>query len=138
MAGAQIIEGTTNIPTRRYMFKRRNLQEALDERNQYWQRISNIGGFSPWDLGEKDEEMDLLKDEIKLKKKYPDKTKSEIQEIELSKEIYKLDKYELTVKLRQLGLPDSEIKKLKYEKDRVNKIIELRSKKSKKTSVYFD
>ena len=42
------------------------------------------------------------------------------------------------MKLRQLGLPDSEIKKLKYEKDRVNKIIELRSKKSKKTSVYFD
>ena len=59
------------------------------------------------------------------------------QEIEKSVELFALKKDDQVDMLLSLGLSSKEIKALKYEEDRVNKIMELQSKgknKNKKKS----
>ena len=55
-------------------------------------------------------------------------TKEEQRSIEL----FDMNKKEQVNMLMQLGLSSKQINKLKYEKDRVNKIIELQNKKKSK------
>jgi hypothetical protein len=54
------------------------------------------------------------------------------KEEQKSIELFKLNKKDQINILIDLGLSQRQIKKLKYEEDRVNKIIELQNKKSKK------
>tara|TARA_R100000808_G_C2154613_1_gene165723 strand:+ start:645 stop:9911 length:9267 start_codon:yes stop_codon:yes gene_type:complete len=136
MTSAKIIEGVTNVPLARIMKKRRNVQEVLDGRNQWWQRVAHGLGWSSWDLGTEWEELDILKDEVKLKKKYPGKNLEQIKVIQQEKAVFKLNKEQQIKILKTLKLSDEEIKNLKLEKDRVAKIIELRNKKKKEFKVY--
>ena len=66
-AKAQIIQGTTNIPTGRFMYKRMNMKEAMDADNQWWQRAHHVGGWAPWDLGTEIEEIEEFKESVKGK-----------------------------------------------------------------------
>ena len=50
-ASAQVIEAITNAPVHRVYKKTQNINQALDERNEAWQRFWMMLGWSPWDVG---------------------------------------------------------------------------------------
>ena len=51
MASSQIISALTNIPVDRAIKKANNVQAALSEDAELWQRIALILGWSEWELG---------------------------------------------------------------------------------------
>lgn len=53
-AGARVIEGGTNLPLDRLLIKLENINGALDQDNEYWQRIALALGWQDWQLGIKD------------------------------------------------------------------------------------
>mgnify|MGYP003641264292 CR=1 FL=1 len=50
-ASAQVVEAITNVPVHRVVRKTQNVNAALDENNEAWQRLLNALGWSPWDVG---------------------------------------------------------------------------------------
>lgn len=68
-AGANVIEATTNIPLARLVRKIDNLKEVADSENQNWQRIAHLMGYSSWDVGTEDQELDAIKADLKDKVK---------------------------------------------------------------------
>ena len=194
------IEGFTNIPVARLLRKVQNLSAALDKENKWWQRVAVAAGWSRWDVGIQDNEINEIKKSIrennrlineeqatpeeKLKiieksvfdlnkneqikilednnlnpKRYPkesdrvniimklrkinerkiDSTINAIKDYVPTKEeqrsidLFKMNKKDQVNMLIDLGLSSKQIRDLKYEEDRVNKIIQLQDKsKSKK------
>ena len=53
-AGATTIEALTNIPIARVIRKTENIQGALNEQNEAWQRFMMGLGWSAWDVGAAD------------------------------------------------------------------------------------
>ena len=53
-AGAQVVEAITNVPIARVIRKTENIQGALDDQNENWQRIMMLLGWSAWDVGATD------------------------------------------------------------------------------------
>jgi len=75
-AFGNIVSGTTNIPLDRLIKKVRNVRATLDERNSAWQRIATLLGWTTWDVGVPNREVEKAKDKAdgkirkrKLKKK---------------------------------------------------------------------
>ena len=64
MAGAQIIAGATNLPVDRALRKIDNVQNALSEDAEIWQRVALLSGWQDWEIG-----MDDKKKKKKKKKK---------------------------------------------------------------------
>ena len=64
MAGAQIIAGATNLPVDRALRKIDNIQNALSEDAEMWQRVALLSGWQDWEIG-----MDDKKKKKKKKKK---------------------------------------------------------------------
>ena len=64
MAGAQIIAGATNLPVDRALRKIDNVQNALSEDAEMWQRVALLSGWQDWEIG-----MDDKKKKKKKKKK---------------------------------------------------------------------
>ena len=181
-AFAKVISATANIPIDRLFYKMKNIEGALNEDNDMWQRIAMLAGWPEWQLKEKGKQPELTPEQVKQVKKnkalevykaakgstdydtikkltaeqqikmlkglgYGEYTiknaKTEKQKIDLI--IYKnkggkikvdkkavrtakykaLNKDEQIRKLDSLGLSKAEIAKLKYEKDRVAKLLEL-------------
>ena len=142
-----VIEGTTNIPLGRLSNKMLNIDNALDSRNETWQRLALIMGWNTWDLGIKDHDIEALdvdikqrkktqKEQEKIKKKYeekknklmekyPDLDEEQIDIKIQSEKYYPLRKYEQVELLKKLELSEKEIKSLKTESDRAEKINEL-------------
>jgi len=147
-----VIEGATNVPLGRLAKKMLNIDNAMDSSNEGWQRLALMLGWSTWDLGIKDpdlvslgadikeakkkkktEETKIKKEEkkrAKLKEKYPNYTKKEIDIAVKSKELFSLSKQTQVDILKELKLSDKEIKNLKKEQDRTDKIAELYEKNS--------
>ena len=145
-----MVEGVTNIPLERTIVEINSLVEALDEKNSAFQRLALLMGWRTWDVGAKNEEMDLLRVNIKDRKKedkrkakeeekekirkqeeerkYLGKTESEIKIIKQKDSLVGTNKNSQIQSLLKLGLTKKEIRELKLEKDRVNKIIELTNK----------
>ena len=73
IAGATA-SGVLNIPLDRVMTKANNLKEAFDSQNEAWQRIALSLGYSTWELGIKDEEIELARRLAKQKLGKPKKT----------------------------------------------------------------
>ena len=72
----QLVSGTTNIPLDRAVRKMTNLKYALDEEHATWQRIFMALGWTSWDLGVVNPDIQAAKDKgsgkirkKKLKKK---------------------------------------------------------------------
>ena len=65
---ANIIEATTNIPLARLLNKSTNLEEAITCNHEWWQRLAMAAGWSRWNVGVKDEEVEAAKESIKEKK----------------------------------------------------------------------
>ena len=65
-ASATTVEAITNIPIARVIRKTENIQGALDDQNESWQRLLMMLGWSAWDVGASDYQK---KDKGKKKKK---------------------------------------------------------------------
>ena len=77
-SAAAIIEGITNIPTQRLLNKANNLEEAITSDHETWKRVAMALGWSRWELGLKDEEVEAAREEVKEEKKEERKEKLEI------------------------------------------------------------
>jgi len=144
-SAAYIISSLTNIPVDRFYKKMDNIQSALDSNNETWKRVANILGWANWELESDADRKERIADEKVRKKDVRDKKKEEaaIEEAKAKEAAmtpaekkaaarqkkfdgYKaLSKKEQVDKLLELGLTKAEIRALKYEKDRVDKLIEL-------------
>ena len=121
----------------------------MDSQHETWQRIALLMGWNTWDLGIKDpdiialgenikerkkqeKEMEKVKEkQDKLREKYPDLDDEQIEIKLKSKELFDLNKQEQIDLLKELDVPEKEIKKLKKEQDRTDKIAELYKDNSK-------
>ena len=147
---ASLTEAITNLPLERAVVEIDRIVEMLDARNTTFQRVALALGYRTWDVNTKNEERDLVKVESKKAKeearkrkviedraerkrlkeleKYKGKTKEEIKQMKRRDSIVDTNKSDQVKSLINLGLTKKEIKELKYEDDRVNKIIELTNK----------
>jgi hypothetical protein len=69
-AFGNIISGVTNLPLDRAIKKVRNVRASLDERNSAWQRIATLLGWTTWDVGVPNREVDAVKKVVKKEKKF--------------------------------------------------------------------
>jgi len=76
-AYAQLIEGATNIPVARLHRKVENVRAALNSENEWWQRLAVGLGWSKWDVGIENKEVEAVKEKIKKQKKENKKKKKE-------------------------------------------------------------
>ena len=60
-AGSKVISATTNLPLDRLLIKAQNINDALGQDVEHWQRTAMILGWSDWQLGIEDEEDRNLK-----------------------------------------------------------------------------
>jgi len=147
---ASLTEAITNLPLERAVVEIDRVVEMLDARNTTFQRVALALGYRTWDVNTKNEERDLVKIESKEAKekarkqkviddraerkrlkeleKYKGKTKEEIKQMKRRDSIVGTNKSDQITSLKNLGLTKKQIKELKYEDDRVNKIIELTNK----------
>jgi len=145
------LEAGLNIPLERALAEIDALVEMTDQRNSSLERIALALGWRTWDLQIPNEEHDQIKAETKEKKKqerkdsaararaekkrlaeerkYLGKTEEEIKLIKEKDSIVKTNKSDQIISLTNLGLTKKEIRELKLEEDRVEKIIELTKKK---------
>ena len=151
-AAANVVSATTNAPLDRFFIKLDNLRGAADVNNEAWQRVAMFGGYSRWSLGmDKPESVKKIKEEIKeekkiksqektikeketkLKEKYPGKSDKEIKKIveleQKNKQVFDLNKREQVKILEANNLNPKNYPK---EKDRVEAIMNLRSKNERK------
>jgi len=121
LASAQVISGLTNLPVDRAIKKLNNIRAIFSDSSAKWQKVAMSLGWSTWDVGlpfygVEDKEIEtpetILRDKVVNMKK--DTTTKEQKQM-----------------LLDLGLTRAEIKKLKYEEERVKKIIALQSKNKK-------
>jgi len=64
-----VVGGVTNLPLDRLFRKVNNVRATLDERNSAWQRIATLLGWSTWDVGVQNRDLEKLKKDIKRKPK---------------------------------------------------------------------
>ena len=50
LSGAKVVSATTNIPLDRLLLKYKNIQGALNEDNETWERLAMMGGWPEWSL----------------------------------------------------------------------------------------
>jgi hypothetical protein len=63
------IEGTTNIPVNRLYKKTQNVRQSLNSEHEAWQRILMFLGWSQYNLGIKNPEVEKVKEKLKKPKK---------------------------------------------------------------------
>ena len=80
-----IVEATTNIPMARMESKYKNVRESLNQQHEAWQRLAMFFGWSRWDVGVENEEIEEIKKEIKEQKTYERKQKQKIKRYEKKK-----------------------------------------------------
>jgi len=120
LAGAQIVTAFTNIPLDRVVKKINNIRGIMSEQSQAWQKVSMSLGWSAYDVG-------LPYYGGWDKPKEPTEAERKKQEIDVMKR--DTNTAEQTQMLLDLGLTKKQIKALRYEDNRVKKIIELQKKK---------
>ena len=75
VAASNVVEALTNVPTARIVKKANNVEEAITGQHALWQRVALFMGWSRWDIGVKDEELEEAKKDAK-------KTRDEIRKKE--------------------------------------------------------
>jgi len=63
-AYGNLIEGATNVPVARLLRKVENVRSALNSENAWWQRLALGLGWSKWELGIEDKEINEVKKQI--------------------------------------------------------------------------
>jgi hypothetical protein len=61
-AFGNIVSAVTNLPLDRAIKKVRNVRASLDERNSSWQRIATLLGWTTWDVGIENYDVEKAKD----------------------------------------------------------------------------
>ena len=69
VAISNVVEALTNIPIARIVKKANNVEEAVTGNHAIWQRVALFMGWSRWDIGVKDEELEAAKKAVKDKRK---------------------------------------------------------------------
>jgi len=87
-----VIEGVTNIPLGRLANKMLNVDNALDDSNSFWERTALLLGWSTWDLGIRDPDIEVLKESIKKDKKKQKKSKEDVNQEAINKQKQKQEK----------------------------------------------
>ena len=85
-ATANFIEAATNFPMARIVNKANNLEELVTGNHEWWQRAAMLGGWSRWNVGAKDEELEAAKDAAYEKGKERKKQEREEEKIKKKKE----------------------------------------------------
>ena len=119
LAGANIISGFTNIPLDRAVKKINNMRNVFSDNSEAWQKVAMTMGWSSWDVG---------LPYYGLEEASAPKTPSQIFEDKISDIKKNTSSKEQKQTLLDLGVSRSELKKYKYEADRVKKILELQKK----------
>ena len=83
--GSNIIEGVTNIPLARLLNKANNLEEAITSDHETWKRVAMVLGWSRWELGLQDEEVEAAREKVKEEKKVEREEKKKIKKEEEKK-----------------------------------------------------
>ena len=60
MAGAQVLSAGVNIPADRVLRKMKNVQDAMDEDNEMWAKAALLAGWSEWELGLSEDQLEKL------------------------------------------------------------------------------
>jgi len=119
LAVAQVISAVSNIPVDEAVVKINAIRNILSDGTEKWQKVALALGWGTWDVG-------LPYYGVQDQVVVTPEMEAEIKVENMMKETTKPQQVETLLKL---GLTKKEIKALKYEKDRVNKIIELQNKK---------
>jgi len=139
-----------NVPLERIIAEIDALVEMTDSRNSAMERIALGLGWRTWDLGIKNEEHDQIELEVKERKKrekeeerkrkreeekrlkeearFEGLTNKEINALKREDQIKALTRQQQVDSLLKLGVSKKEIRSLRYEEDRIKKIIELNTK----------
>jgi sporulation protein YlmC with PRC-barrel domain len=86
------VEATTNLPANRVLNKTLNIDNALDNRYEYWQRIFMLAGWNRWNLGAENYELEEIKKEIKERTKQ-DKKERKKQDSKFKTKKFKKKKF---------------------------------------------
>lgn len=120
LAGAQVISALTNIPLDRAISKMNNIRGIMSEQSEKWQKVALALGWSTWDVG------------LGYYGGF-DPVKPLTTEQQYDLDVSNMKKETTAAQQKQtlldLGLTRAEIKKLRYEENRVKKIIALQKKK---------
>ena len=121
LATAQVVSATTNIPADRAIQKLNNVRQIFNKESENWQKVALALGWSSWDVGlgyyGVEEKVDQTPEMILKEKVNTMKKETSVKE---QKDL-----------LLKLGLTKQQIKALKYENERVKKILELQEKNKK-------
>ena len=96
-----------------------NVKYALSSEDEAWKRVASILGYQEWQLRTEAEQEVYLKGRKAEKAEHKSLMKWEVID---GDEIEALNKREQTNILKEIGLSEEDIKGLKYEADRVNKM----------------
>lgn len=136
-SAAYVISGLTNVPLDRLISKSENVRSAIEDEQQTWKRVSLLLGWRDYQLNSTEERKEYVTSQKEAKKKYRERMKNKgvrqyspktLEEQKIQSETIKytkLNKARQVEMLDSLGLSKKQIKNLKYEKDRVKKLIEL-------------
>ena len=119
-AASKVIAGVTNVPLDRLFQKIENIQGAMDDTNQTWQRVFMLLGWPKWQLETPKE---------KEKRKATEKEERRNIRAEDKPSVYTKDE-QINI-LKQYGLSNTDIKRLKNEDQRIRKIEALRERTKK-------
>jgi len=135
------------FPANRMYQKTINLRNAADNQYTTFQRAMFFSGYTTWSLNLGDtQKMRKIKETVKekkkaasrekAKKKREEKKKEKIKKMTPTEKLFNLTKKQQVDSLFNLGLTKSEIRRLQYEKDRVNKILQMGGKRVKREKKY--
>ena len=119
MSGAKTISATTNVPLDRLLQKYNNIDAALAEDTELWERIAMLGGWPEWQIKQEIQKEVLSGEEIKYKKYEAAKGSTDY------KTLKKLNRAQQEKILKDLGFSGRKIKKLKKEDDLIKAIQKL-------------
>jgi len=120
LAVAQVISGLTNAPLDIAVRKMNNIRGIMSEQSEKWQKVALSLGWTTWDVG-----LGYYGGFDPVKPLTPEQ-QYDLDVSNMRKETSTKQQKQM---LLDLGLTRQELKKLKYEEDRVKKIIELQKKK---------
>jgi len=147
-SAAYVISGLTNVPVDRLISKSENVRSALEDEQQTWKRISLLLGWKDYQLNSTEERKEYIDSQKEAKSAYRKRMKAKRdnegqyspkklltqKDIDVENKQKEVTKYKKLKKPRQveildsLGLSKKQIRALRYEKDRVAKLIELMKK----------
>jgi hypothetical protein len=126
-----VLSSTLNVPLDRLILKMNNVRFALDSDEETWKRVAAFLGWPEWQLRSAKEQEDYKQLRKQEKKEHKNLKKWEVID---GDEIKALKKDQQVNILTEIGLSADEIKDLKYEEDRVNRILEEYEKDEKRVT----